>query len=267
MAGRSQLPVQIMENQTRFDLNAAIESWRSELAAQPNLASDDRRELETHLRDAVAGFQQRGLNDEESFWLARRRVGQPLELCEEFVKTDPAKVWRERVFWMVVAMFLIQLFSQTVSFFWFSTRYNLLGYLEHLWPQAKGKKDFLSDLSFVESFSRYLPLLSFVLVMGFIMSLPKERLNYCICKFQFFFKSRFRFLLTFVFFFSAYFLMLLNFALRTDVFYEGSYAVYTSPPIRIVSILGIEYAIFPILLAVLIIWLMPTQNRKTPKRT
>jgi hypothetical protein len=60
-----------MENQTRFDLNAAIENWRNELAAQPNLASDDRRELETHLRDAIAGFQQRGLNDEESFWLAR----------------------------------------------------------------------------------------------------------------------------------------------------------------------------------------------------
>ena len=80
-----------MENQTRFDLNAAIENWRNELAAQPNLASDDRRELETHLRDAIAGFQQRGLNDEESFWLARRRVGQPPKLGEEFVKADPAK--------------------------------------------------------------------------------------------------------------------------------------------------------------------------------
>src|ERR1035438_9808790 len=63
MAGRSQHPVQIMENQARFDLNASIANWRNELAAQPNLASDDRRELETHLRDAVAGFRQRGLND------------------------------------------------------------------------------------------------------------------------------------------------------------------------------------------------------------
>ena len=266
MAGRSQLPVQIMENQTRFDLNAAVENWRNELAAQPNLASDDRRELETHLRDAIAGFQQRGLNDEESFWLARRRVGQPPQLGDEFTKADPVKIWRERAFWTLAATLLIQLCSQTVSFFWFSTRYNLLGYLEHLWPQTKGKTDFLSCVSFVESFSRYLPLLSFVLVMGFIMSLPRERLNQCVCKFQLFFKSRFRFLLSFTLFFSAYFLMLLNFALRADVFYEGSYEVYTSPRTRIVSILGIEYAIFPILLAVLIIWLMPTQNRKTSKR-
>jgi hypothetical protein len=105
MAGRSQLPVQIMENQTRFDLNAAIENWRNELAAQPNLASDDRRELETHLRDAIAGFRQRGLNDEESFWLARRRVGQPPQLGEEFVKANPAKICHERIvgiLWMAL---------------------------------------------------------------------------------------------------------------------------------------------------------------------
>jgi hypothetical protein len=108
MAGRSQLPVQIMENQTRFDLNAAIENWRNELAAQPSLASDDRRELETHLRDAIAGFQQRGLNDEESFWLASRRVGQPQQLDEEFVKADPAKVWRERVFWMALGLIVFE---------------------------------------------------------------------------------------------------------------------------------------------------------------
>jgi hypothetical protein len=81
-----------MENQTRYDLNAAVENWRNELAAQPNLTSDDRRELETHLRAAIAGFQQRGLNDEESFCLARKRVGQPPQLGEEFVKADPTRL-------------------------------------------------------------------------------------------------------------------------------------------------------------------------------
>jgi hypothetical protein len=116
MAGRSQLIEQIMENQTRFDLNAAIESWRQELAAQPNLASDDRRELETHLRDAIAGFQQRGLNDEESFWLARRRVGQPQQLGEEFVKADPAKAWRKRIFWMSLGIIVFMQLTQIFNF-------------------------------------------------------------------------------------------------------------------------------------------------------
>jgi len=116
MAGRSQLPVQIMENQTRYDLNAAVENWRNELAAQPNLASDDRRELETHLRDAIAGFQQRGLNDEESFWLARRRVGQPQQIGEEFVKADPAKAWRERIFWMALGIMVFWQLMQILHF-------------------------------------------------------------------------------------------------------------------------------------------------------
>jgi hypothetical protein len=95
-----------MENQTRFDLNAAIERWRDELAAQPNLAPDVRRELETHLRDTMVELRQRGLNDEEAFWLACRRIGQPQQLGEEFRKANPAKVWRERLFWMWLALFL-----------------------------------------------------------------------------------------------------------------------------------------------------------------
>ena len=104
-----------MENQTRYDLNAAVENWRNELAAQPNLASDDRRELETHLRDAVAGFQQRGLNDEESFWLARKRVGQPQQIDEEFVKAKPAAVWRDRMFWLALGIIFWQLTLMLVN--------------------------------------------------------------------------------------------------------------------------------------------------------
>jgi hypothetical protein len=88
---------------TRFDLNAALENWRVELAVQPGLSPDDRRELETHLRDTFAELKSRGLSEEESFWLARRRVGQPQKLAAEFVKADPAQVWRERAFWMMVA--------------------------------------------------------------------------------------------------------------------------------------------------------------------
>jgi hypothetical protein len=105
-----------MENQTRYDLNAAIENWRQELASQPNLAAEDRRELETHLRDSIAGFKQKGLNDEESFWCARRRFGQPQQVGEEFFKADPAKIWRDRVFWVVWFLFVLLIMQ---SFTWF----------------------------------------------------------------------------------------------------------------------------------------------------
>ena len=93
-----------MEHQARYNLDAALEAWRAELAAQPNLTAEVRRELETHLHDALAGFRQRGLSDEEAFWLARRRVGQPAQLGEEFFKANPLAVWRERLFWMAAAL-------------------------------------------------------------------------------------------------------------------------------------------------------------------
>jgi hypothetical protein len=51
------------------------------------------------------------LNEEEAFWLARRRVGKPQQLAEEFGKVDPAKIWRERVFWMWTAIFLSDILS------------------------------------------------------------------------------------------------------------------------------------------------------------
>jgi len=109
MAGRSQLTVQIMENRPRFDLNNAVESWRKELASLPNLAYDIRRELEAHLQDALTEFQERGLNDEESFWLAARRIGQPQKLSEEFEKAYPCGVWSERIFWMALGIISWQL--------------------------------------------------------------------------------------------------------------------------------------------------------------
>ena len=104
-----------MEHQTGFNLNGALENWRQELGSQAALTADNRRELETHLRDALAELQTRGLNDEESFWLARRRVGQPQQIAEEFAKADPVKVWRERAFWIVCGILVLHLLGLLVS--------------------------------------------------------------------------------------------------------------------------------------------------------
>ena len=107
-----------MEHPTRYDLNTAIAGWRQELAAQTSLTPEVRRELETHLCDAILEFQQRGLNDEEAFWLARKRVGQPRQLEAEFEKEDPAAIWRERMFWMWLAVFLSSTLGRLISLSW-----------------------------------------------------------------------------------------------------------------------------------------------------
>ena len=220
-----------MENQTRFDLNAAMENWRHELAAQPPLAPDNRRELETHLRDALAELKARGLNDEESFWLARRRVGQPPELAKEFVKADPAKVWRERVFWIILVLSLLQ--------FWDVAFPSIQQYVwkNFEWPAAL----------FYEKIAYYLPVFCFVFFLT-----RKER--WFERMFQFAFRSRLQFILVAV-------MLVLAF----DNYSNFNTHWWTTNWFTMYWMDLLLHQMWSFTLIGLIAWLMPTQNLKTPK--
>jgi len=111
-----------METHPSYDLNAAAENWRLELTSQTDLTDEDRRELETHLWDTIAELRERGLNEEESFLLARRRIGPTHEIAEEFIKANPGKVWRERIMWALMFKLIFELWTSTTSMFewWFN---------------------------------------------------------------------------------------------------------------------------------------------------
>jgi hypothetical protein len=245
MAGRSQHAGQIMENQTRFDLNAAVENWHSELAAQPNLASDDRRELETHLHDAIAGFQQRGLNDEESFWLARRRVGQPHQLCEEFIKANPTAVWRERAFWMVTAILTFSIWGMICS-----SLFAIATATSH------PSHHFQKFAWLVYSLVYVLP------VIGIMILIARGKLNKQSLLQSSFFCSRLRLGIV---------IALLVMALGLVQAMSSLWSLRLTGPITDsasiqILIMLLSQTIIPLVLVGLFVWLMPTQNRKTLKR-
>jgi hypothetical protein len=251
MAGRSQLPVQIMENQTRFDLNAAVENWRNELAAQPNLAPDDRRELETHLRDAIAGFQQRGLNDEESFWLARRRVGQPPQIAEEFTKTNPAAVWRERLFWMIIALLALNL--------WGGLCISIMALFTPHENHAFQLFNFLRPL---------LNVLPFILFAVLVLR-GRTIKNFIIKRaWDFLFSSRMRFVIV-----ATILVVTVNFLhfvmqIVDMKHYSETGGAHLPPGLEgmMLSSFLFENSFWPVMLILLIACLMIPQNRKTPKR-
>lgn len=110
MAYGSQHHVQIMEDQTRFNLNQALVAWRAELAGQPGISVENARELETHLLESFSTFKRRGLNDPEAFLKARQQLGNPGEVGAEFAKDNILRVWRDRVFWITFAGFLMAVF-------------------------------------------------------------------------------------------------------------------------------------------------------------
>jgi len=85
-----------MENQP-FDLNAAIQHWRKELAKSSSFRPDDLDELESHLRDSVSSLQAQGLTLDEAFLIARRRTGPKDVLAAEFATINGSSVWMEKI--------------------------------------------------------------------------------------------------------------------------------------------------------------------------
>jgi hypothetical protein len=257
-----------MENQTRFDLNAAIENWRQELAAQSNLTMEVRRELETHLRDTVAELRQRGLNDEESFWLARRRVGQPKQLGEEFVKADPAKIWRERVFWMAVGLLAIQMWTGLSAYLLAALR-SISAYVvsRHLFlpdwvlfylpiPSGSAVNSAFQNLYFVIAFNS-LP------IIWLAVLLARGRMNRVLSALQFLFKSRRRFLFVAGASLAIYCSWMLLVIMR---YAEQGSPVEGNPSVDFVVKVTLLRSTLTAAHVVLIAWLMPPQNRKALKR-
>lgn len=104
-----------MANPTEYDLNEAINQWRSSLASSPGISTADLEELESHLRDTVEELKTTGLAADEAFLIARKRLGGCNEIQEEFEKSNPSRVWAERAFLMVGFMLLTFLLSSAFS--------------------------------------------------------------------------------------------------------------------------------------------------------
>jgi hypothetical protein len=104
-----------------FDLETAIRSWRETFLGREGVRAAQADELEDHLRQEVdrlrAGVQERSplLSEEEAFLLAARRLGSTERLAEEFRKSDPRAVWRQRWIWMLCGYLGIGLAISLVS--------------------------------------------------------------------------------------------------------------------------------------------------------
>src|ERR1700744_3695824 len=97
-------PAKTMENQTAFDLNRAVQTWRENLAQSPAFERENLNELESHLRDSVTSLQTRGLSPEEAFFVATKRIGQGRVLEREFGKVNSRAVWIDRLLWILLGL-------------------------------------------------------------------------------------------------------------------------------------------------------------------
>lgn len=96
-----------------FDLNEEILKWRDDLAKSEPLDESDVDELESHLREEVESLASGDLSEEESFWIARRRLGGAGDLAGEFAKINRSAVLRGRLFWMAAGVLAYMLAIQS----------------------------------------------------------------------------------------------------------------------------------------------------------
>jgi hypothetical protein len=129
-----------MENETRFDLNAAVAQWRKNLQSSPALRPQDIAELETHLRESTQALHARGLTLEKAFLEASHRLGPRRELEPEYGKVNGHHVWVHRVVWMLVGLVFFSLVG------WSS--HIIIGPLVHLAMGSSMSAHWIGFLSF-----------------------------------------------------------------------------------------------------------------------
>ncbi len=83
-----------------FDLEQSITEWRRQMLAAGINSPDLLDELESHLREDVAGQVRSGLCEQDAFEIAVRRIGQPGELQSEFkiagATKEPRPQWLKK---------------------------------------------------------------------------------------------------------------------------------------------------------------------------
>jgi hypothetical protein len=173
-------------------------------------------------------------------------VGQPPQLGEEFVKANPAAVWRERVLWICLAIFLLSIFD------------DVFGSLSRAMMPVRGGS-IIDRLELPE----ILNLLAFVIPWIVVVLLASGKMVRLFSKLRLVIESRLRF--------AIMALILITASITIGM---GASAMYNT---RIYYPVGHGFlipiwrgfyfdCIYKFIFALSIIWIIPPQNRKTPKR-
>ena len=79
------------------ELEAQIDRWRGYVQRRQAISPSDVDELEDHLREQIADRQATGLDDEEAFLVAIKRLGNLDAVSHEFAREHSERLWKQLV--------------------------------------------------------------------------------------------------------------------------------------------------------------------------
>ena len=85
-----------------FNLTQQVSLWKLNLKSKETFSNDNIDELESHLLETVDMLKASGLNDEESYWVAQRRIGGIDSLNIEYEKINRALIFRRKLFMLIL---------------------------------------------------------------------------------------------------------------------------------------------------------------------
>lgn len=120
-----------------FEVSQSLLSWRHELDQTGALSVDEIIELESHLLQDMESLHAAGLQPDEAFLIATRRLGRSAELATEFAKNDSPLSWRRPVkllLWGLATFGLSLVMSFALLLMLCS--FGLAGRLASLWSEV-----------------------------------------------------------------------------------------------------------------------------------
>lgn len=86
-----------MMSSSHAELEAQIDRWRGYVQRSQAISAADVDELEDHLREQIADRQATGLDDEEAFLVAIKRLGNLDAVSHEFAREHSERLWKQLV--------------------------------------------------------------------------------------------------------------------------------------------------------------------------
>lgn len=105
-----------MEKNSYVDIQISINSWLEQIKSVPSITTSNSEELKNHLLDSMDKLKDDGLDDEEAFWIATRRMGDISILKNEFDEVNSSVIQMRKI---------ILIFSGILVFFMLFSFMNL----------------------------------------------------------------------------------------------------------------------------------------------
>lgn len=105
-----------MANRTPFDLNDSINHWKKAISRDAHFTKENITELESHLLDEIHNLNGLGLTDEESFMVAKRRIGEVKFLATEYGKVNKKLYFLNRILPYLKGILLYLAFIKLLNF-------------------------------------------------------------------------------------------------------------------------------------------------------